>query len=266
MHHLILAVIIFIASPSAQATSEAFSFPAWVKLHESKFAKCVPTKDKEFITLCDNTRIKTSALHNLFQLPAPLLLNWIQAQGVRVEILCDQNVTVKDFAENCIPLAQRPNFKKMTSMHGKYLPKSNTIVVRASATTGTLIHEYIHHLQNINDRPIYGRVYKKERLLHQAALLKVMDRIIAQVQTLEKKGKKKEAKALLPEFMQASNGLQAMGKWQDLIDERSIFLTYIQFAGELGIAKEDVALAKKNMGFICKRKDLKPLLTGSQCL
>lgn len=67
------------------------------------------------------------------------------------------------------------------------------------------------------------------------------------------------------QFMKASNDLRSFAKWQDLIDERNIFLLYLKFGKDFGASEEDIALAKKNMGFICANDKIKPLLPESDC-
>jgi len=146
------------------------------------------------------------------------------------------------------------------------LPEHNTILIKSSTSTGSLIHEYIHHLQSNNIQPFKGKLYKKERNAIQKELIQQMDSKIEIIQNLEKQGKHSELQNHMPEFMYAANSLQDFAPWQDLIDERSIFLLFINHAEELKIHFDDVSLAKQNMRYICESAAWKNKLSKNECL
>ena len=195
------------------------------------------------------------------------LIETLRAQGVKVSVLCETSKNKKaPFAAFCTESFDEKLFKKTKSLHGRYLPEKKTILIRSSASKGSLIHEYLHYLQSENKNPIYGKVYKNTRNRLQKKLTSVMDEEIRFIENAKKTGEgAKEAPKHLQRFMQALEGMRSFSKWQDLIDERGLFLLYINFGKQLGVPQEDIDFAKKNMGFICRRKDLKGLLPAHQC-
>lgn len=196
------------------------------------------------------------------------LLKWINKKGIKTKILCDPSKgTIDRFKDRCTVEMGERVFQSVTSLHGKYSPEENTIFIRSSASQGSLIHEYLHSLQSSNQNKIFGKKYKRERNLIQQKLVKFMDEITAEIQILERHNSKNVTliQAKLKEFMLASEMLRNFGNWQDLIDERNLFLLYIQFGKEFGAEPEDIELAKKNMGFICNNPKLKTALPFEEC-
>ena len=239
---------------NAEVLREGQAFQTWLTANEVSFLNCEVKKVGDAFVLCDNTEIPAAELRELFRLEAAALVNTLQKKGAKIEILCDANVPKANFAEVCTAASKREAFKKLTHLHGQYLPEDDVILVRSSSSRGSLIHEYLHRYQSKNTKPVFGKIYKAERNRLQRELVRAMDATIAQVQALEKAGKKKEALPLLPDFMGISDLMQNFGPWQDLIDERGIFVLYLKYGQELGVSAQDLALARKNMGFICKSK------------
>ena len=192
------------------------------------------------------------------------LVDFIKNKNIKLEIMCkeDSGTTFKNW---CSTEFSRKFFKEVTSLHGQYIPNENTIALAGDSNFGSLIHEYIHYLQYQNTNKVFDHIYKKERIDVQNDIIKGFDTIIADVQILEKQKNKEAAKPLLKYVLSFSDILQKFGFWQKLIDERNIFLVYTKFSKELGIASEDVALAKKNIGFLCKDEKIKSLLSKEEC-
>lgn len=245
---------------------EAADFLSWLEKNATEFSKCEPTKNGGKYVLCDQTKVDQAELKALFAMTPEILISKLRTKNLRVELICGSEKKNRIPGLACAKESSNQAFTQVTSLHGKYLPNEKTILIRNSASSGSLIHEYIHSLQSENENKIYGRVYKKSRNEVQKRLTNLMDKKIATVQELEKKGKKEEAKSHIQEFMLASDAMRAFATWQDLIDERSIFLLYLKFGREFGATNEDLALAKKNMEFICKNPKLTRVLPKKQCL
>ena len=128
-----------------------------------------------------------------------------------------------------------------------------------------MIHEYVHYLQSENKNSVYGSIYKKTKNKVKKELTQEMDRLIAVVTKLEKAGKKAELAAEVKKFVTISGFMQKFAPWQDLIDEREIFLLYLERGGEFGADRKDLELARKNMGFICHSKSWNGVLPTEQC-
>lgn len=240
------------------------TFFAWLEGHKADFAKCTPEKNDSKITLCDQTTINIKEAQKLFEMKPEELISFINNQKIKLEILCksDRGTT---FNKWCSAQSNRTFFKEVSSLHGQYIPSENTIAINSDSNRGSLVHEYFHYLQFKNENTVYGKAYKRERVEIQNEVVKAFDLLIADVQALEKAKKTDEAKSLLKYASGLSDVLMKFGFWQKLIDERNLFLVYIKFQKELGVATEDVELAKKNIGFLCQDKDLKSLLNKEEC-
>lgn len=242
--------------------SEAFL--AWLESHKADFAKCTPEKNNSLITLCDQTTINVKEAQKLFEMTPEELVNFINNEKIKLEILCksDRGTTFKKW---CSAQSNRTFFKEVSSLHGQYIPSENTIAINSDSNRGSLVHEYFHYRQFKNENKVYGKAYKRERIEIQNEVVKAFDLLITDVQELEKAKKTNEAKSLLKYASGLSDILMKFGFWQKLIDERNLFLVYINFQKDLGVASEDVDLAKKNVGFLCQDKELKNLLNKEEC-
>jgi hypothetical protein len=269
----------------APEVEQAISFFEWLERHMKEWGACDVKKVGASYILCDQTRVDVQEIKKLFAMSKIQLSEELKKKGLQVEWVCAEDgaagsgsgsvagsgavagaANLTQGATGTTPVCKQqssdPMFKEVTALHGKYVPESRKILIRSSASVGSLVHEYLHSLQAVNDRPVFGHVYKSERLKIQDGLKRVMDRVIA----LAKNGGKSGAtQADLQEFQVASQAMQGFAPWQDLIDERSLFRLFIRFGSEFGASAEDLALAKKNMKFICENPKLKKLLPVSQC-
>jgi hypothetical protein len=222
------------SSPST--LNEAVDFLEWLETHTKDFASCQPKKIADVFVLCDGTRVPRAELKSLLaQSKAEVILE-LKKKGIQVRVVATGDASLSSAMD----------------LHGKYLPPERTILIRDSASVGSLIHEYIHFLQSENDQKVFGKMYKKERNRIQKNLVEFIDSRNSDPKKLTKEG--------LQGVLIASQALRGFGPWQDLIDERGIFQLYILHGSDLGVASEDIALAKKNMGFICKNPKLAPHL------
>lgn len=253
------------ATSSLPELKNADDFLTWLKNHQNQFEVCEVTKTSSFYKLCDNTKVDINEIKKLFSMSPTNLVKHFKSLGIKVEILCDQKPGAQTFASLCQTTSPRKNFTTLSSLHGQYLPDEDAILIKSSASKGSLIHEYVHRLESKNQNPIFGKIYKQTRNQIQKNLIKLMDDKIAIITKLEKAGKKEEIKAELPSFMAASAMMQKFAPWQDLIDERNIFLLYLNFGSEFGVAPDDIALAKLNMQHICKQKTWQGKLPQAQC-
>jgi hypothetical protein len=270
--HFFLFFILFLHSISNGYSSEekiitqAKYFFAWLESHRSEFIHCKTEKIGDNYKLCDGTEVQKPDLVKLFKLGPSELIKELKGRGIKVEILCDPNSTApKTFQAECLSSSNRKMFKEMTSLHGQYLPDERCILLRSSALKGSLIHEYIHFLQSENKMSVYGKVYKNTKNQIKKNLSAQMDKFILNVQRLEKAGKKAELESQVKAFMNVSDLMRNFAPWQDLIDEREIFLLYLEYGNEFGVEAEDKALAQKNMGFICKSKAWTNSIPAHQC-
>jgi hypothetical protein len=262
---LLLAALLSTTALAESGVEEAATFQAWLEQHGKEFGACEPTKEGENYILCDKTAVPAEQIKKLFALKPKDLLTAMQEKGLKVELICAAGKDKAKLGEECLRESTNKMFAEITALHGKYLPRERTILIRNSASPGSLVHEYVHSLQSENGNEIYGKAYKKSRNEIQRKLIAQMDEKIAAIQELEKTGKKEGIQAHLGEFMQASDALRAFAPWQDLIDERGIFLLYLKFGREFGATKDDLALARKNMGFLCKNPKIGTLIPEKQC-
>ncbi|MGE3611491.1 MAG: hypothetical protein AB7I27_18000 [Bacteriovoracaceae bacterium] len=254
------------AADNNKILNETVDFFDWLVAHQKDFGNCSPKKVGNDIELCDKTLVPLDNLKKMFSSTPEEVLAMLQKMNIKTEILCDQkNSGVQTFAKSCLATSNNPIFNKVTALHGQYLPEEKKILLRSSASKGSLIHEYIHSLQSENKNMIFGKVYKSERNRFKKELTRIMDENIVIIQNLTAKNQKNKISPYLQEFSSASQLLQYFGNWQDLIDERGIFLLYLNFAKDLNIAKEDLELAQLNMKHICKNEKLKVVIPAAQC-
>lgn len=250
---------------ASSALEEAVGFFDWLEKHAKDFATCEPFKEDGDYILCDKTRVSASELKKMFSMKSEDLLTHLKNKGLKVELVCGEANAKSTLGSKCVNSSTDKMFAEVSSLHGKYLPETKTVLIRNSASPGSLLHEYVHFQQSENDGKVYGRVYKKSRNEIQAGLVKQMDEKLAVIQELQETGKATEAKLHLQEFMIAADAMRGFAPWQDLIDERGIFLLYLKFGKEFGATAADLALARKNMGFICKNPKLAKLIPQKQC-
>ncbi len=260
-----IAISIFCLN-TASAQTEAVlkkgqAFFQWLEKNESGFAKCKIENKDDQIQLCDGTLVSFQELKKLFSTSTDELLKSIKAKGVDVEIICSTEKSAGDFLKNdCASESTDKTFKKVSSLHGLYVDEANKIFIRSSATKGTLIHEYLHFLQSKNAQKIDGHIYKKEKNLLKKQINTELDRIEADLKQAEQKKQSEVLKAKVAEFMKVNDLMLAFSKWQDLIDERSLFLLFVKYEKDFQIPKEDMDLVHKNLNFVCKRTDYKSAL------
>ena len=58
-------------------------------------------------------------------------------------------------------------------------------------------------------------------------------------------------------FIKINSYMIDFGKWQDIIDERSIFLLYKDHGNEIGMAQTDIDFAVKKLNALCDNAKLK---------
>lgn len=261
-------IIIFFITLSFHVQSQSLpqqlkAFHQWLSFHEKEFSRCNLRKEADSIILCDGTKLSVKELQKLFKMTPKQLVDFIHQKKIGLEVFCVKEKG--DFNQWCNPKIKRKMFKKRYYLQGQFLGRENTILLRGNAYKGSLIHEYIHSLQYHNAQKIYGKRYKFKRTNLEGKAIERMDEIILAAKKGEAKLKKEGKLAhLLKEMVALSQGVQKFSKWQDLIDERGIFLLYLRFGKLLGVSQQDMQLARKNMGFICKREDL-PYMDKSFC-
>ena len=251
----------FLASAVALAQSESVlkegnSFFQWLEKNESSFVNCKIGKKGDQVTMCDGTEVSFLELKKLFAKSANELLVAVKEKGVAVNIICSLDQKPSEFgAVECSPESSDKTFKRVSALHGLYVAETNSIFIRSSASRGTLIHEYLHFLQSKNNQKIYGHMYKTEKNQLKQKINQALDQIEIDLKTAEKNKEPALLKQKTAEFMKVNDLMLAFSKWQDLIDERSLFLLFVKFENDFKIPKDDLDLALKNLGFICNRKD-----------
>ncbi len=255
-----------LVSSDDNISQKATLFQNWLNNLNKSQGQCLPKETKEFYILCDKTKIAKTDLKKLFKMTTNQLIGFIKSRGINLEIYCTQIDPSKQvFKKHCQENKKRPSFKKNPLLQGQFLGPENTILLHSHALKGSLIHEYIHYLQYQNKTLLDGKRYKFERSQIEQKLVREMDQVIEKVQSIEKNTVKKDLAPYLKKMMDLTRVLKKFSFWQDLIDERGIFLLYINFGKNFGANKEDIALAKKNLSFICKREDIGPYLPKDQC-
>ncbi|MFN3698496.1 MAG: hypothetical protein ACK4VO_13765 [Pseudobdellovibrio sp.] len=255
-----------------QAENDAKAFLTWLETKQSYFGECKTHQDHDVIRLCDGTQLSHKEIQRLFALNTTQLINELQKQNVKIEIVCEQSTDT-----NCVAESTNPLFKKMGSLHGLYVAKDNTIYIRSGATVGVIIHEYIHNLQSKNTQSVFGRQYKieKNKVIDQLNIL--LDDMVLEIKQISKIAqdsklsqtetdeKTYRMKSLTQDFLRLNDQLMQFSRWQDLIDEREIFKLFIAYEKDWKIAQADMDLVRKNMGFICQRKDLANVIADNEC-
>lgn len=256
----LLFSILSLAQTSA-VLKKGHDFFSWLEKNESVFTNCKIEKINDFVELCDRTKISYSEIKKLFESSPSEVLSFVQSKKIQVNIICNSEKQTDFLNTSCLKESLNKTFESVPSFHGLYVTESNTIYIRSSATKGTLIHEYLHFLQSKNSNAVNGRVYKTEKNDLKNSINKELDRIELEIKQAEKRKQTTILKEKFAEFMKVNELMLSFSKWQDLIDERSIFLFFIQFEKDFKIPKTDIELATKNLNYICNRKDYKsPLL------
>lgn len=243
------------AEPAETAAKTAIThsrtFQRWLSEHESKFANCLPKQTKASIHLCDGTEISIPEIQKLFDFSSDQLVAYLKSQKLRVEILCSQKEP-GEFHSNCKDETSKKTFQAFGFLHGQFDATTSTIFLRSDSSRGSLIHEYLHFKQTKNRIRVFGKIYKKERFEVEQALNRAFDLLLKEVQKAEQGGDIRLVSALIPIAQELTQEIASYAKWQILIDERNLFLAYQQFQSSLHVPAPDVALAKKNMAFICE--------------
>ena len=260
---LSLVSLFSISAFSKPVDQKAEEFFSWLNQNEKLFIECKIQKTDDVITLCDNTKISYKEIKDLFSKSVLNIIAELKKKDIIVDVVCHSEAPTKSDGLTCITDTTNKTFKSVSSLHGLYLPDEKKILIRSNATPGTLIHEYMHHLQSINTEKIAGRIYKSEKNKLRHEIQKDLDAIIAEVTRLEKSGNKPKAKEKVDQFMKTNNYMFGFSKWQDLIDERSLFLLFEKFEKDFQISDADMQLVNKNIKFICDRKDYSEKL--SEC-
>lgn len=260
----LLALVVANLSYGNSNVESAKKFHSWLGQNESYFTSCEPKKNNDHYRLCDGTLVSQKKIIKLFSLTSKELIDEIKSEGIKIEVYCKAGV--KKTFKTCLENIEREGFKKNKDLEGQYKPLENTILLRSHANRGSLIHEYIHYLQYKNTKKVRGKRYKYERVQVEKALVDRMDEIISTVQSLEKKGvSKKQLSHYMEEMILVSTQLKNFAKWQDLIDERNIFLLYKNFGSEFGVRSEDLSLVNKNLNFLCNNPEYKSLKGKKEC-
>lgn len=255
---------LFLNTASAQTEAvlqKGQTFFQWLEKNEASFINCKIEKQADQIKLCDGTLVSFEEMKKFFAITPEELLKLIKAKGVSVDIICNPDKSAGDFLKSvCIAEGTDKTFKKVSALHGLYVDEANKIFIRNSASKGVLIHEYLHFLQSKSTQKIDGHVYKQEKNELKKQINTELDRIESEVKQAEQKKQPEVLKAKVAEFMKVNDLMLTFSKWQDLIDERSLFLLFVKYEKDFQIPKEDMDLVHKNLNFICKRKDYKSTL------
>lgn len=258
-----LTFLFSIAVFSKTVNQKAEDFFSWLNKNEKLFISCKIQKNGDDIILCDNTKVSYKEIKDLFRKPVEDIIANLKKKDITVEILCLSEPANNEKALPCVSETANKTFKNVSSLHGLYLPDEKKILIRSNATAGILIHEYIHHLQSINTEKIFDRVYKKEKNILRQEIQKELEITISEVTNLERSGNKAKAKEKVDQFIKTNEYMFKFSKWQDLIDERSLFLLFKKFEKDFQISEADIQFTNKNIKFICDRKDYSEKL--SEC-
>jgi hypothetical protein len=246
--------------------AKAEKFFSWLQKNEKSFVDCPLKKTNQHIRLCDGTKVSYPELKILFLKNKIEIIDWLRQKKIQVELICDPKSTADEVeSSHCSQESTNSTFKNVTGLHGLYLPDENKILARSTATVGTLIHEYIHALQSNSKEKIDGHIYKSEKNKLRREIEAELDRRLIEIKQLELKKDKVELNQKAVEFIKLNDYMMAFSPWQDLIDERSLFLLYIKYSKDFNIPQSDIDLALKNMKFICNRKELKDKLPSAEC-
>ena len=244
-----------------EALEKARSFQQWLEERKTDWAKREIAKNEKGYLLLDNTPVDRRDLKKMLSLSPEKLVEEIRSRGIEIHVLCDQKKR-QTFKSFCSKNFNWPGFQKNKGLQGQFKPLNNAILLRSSALKGSLVHEYLHYLQYANESKVFGKRYKKERVDVEKELVEEMDAVIAASQ--KNKVRPQLQKDLMGRMLALSNELRSFGKWQDLIDERGIFLLYLNHGQDFGLSAEDKALALKNIRFIHAREDLKRMIPESE--
>ncbi len=253
---LFLSLILFALNGLAEdEIKETQIFLSWLDNQKSYFSNCSPKKTDSGYELCDKTFIKKEQLIKLFKMNPDELVFFIKDEKINLKVFCKTKTIAGSFKKYCEANTQN-NAQKEARLQGQFHPDTNTIDLQEDAFPGSLIHEYIHYLQYNNENKIEGKRYKFERSRLQNNLARYMENSTNKVEQALKSKDELTAKKHIAQTLEASGLMMKFSPWQDLIDEKNIFLLYIKFGKDFGASDDDIQLAQKNMGFICKRLNL----------
>lgn len=239
------------------------AFRSWLRKNETSFAKCRPELIQESIKLCDGTRISLTETQKLFKMEPKHIVDYAQRKKIKVEILCSEQSS-GELQTLCKPAISKKTFQEFGFLHGQFDASTSTIFLRSNSSKGSLIHELLHYQQAISRTPIFGKAYKIERIKIEKALNQAFDLVLKEVQKAEISGNIRLAASLIPLAQEITSEIASYAKWQMLIDEWNIFLTYKLYHLNIGIPEEDVELARKNIAFICKDPRTRSLLRNAE--
>lgn len=254
---ILLSMFFSFSLRAAPVLRESQDFLDWLEKNKQQFANCTIEKDESTVYLCDHTEVDLVAIQKMFKLSLGALISQIQKLNVQVRYICDEKETKKNSKKLCAKDDLSQKFKKMSQLHGLYVQDQKTILLNRKSSKAVLIHEYVHHLQSESKVKVAGRHYKAERNQLQIKINDELDRLMLEIAELEKKKDKPALMAKANEFIQLNDVFLKLGKWQDYIDERSIFSLFLKNQKKFNLPVEDLELVKKNMRAICNRSDLK---------
>lgn len=225
----------------------------WLSETEKHFSECKVELKNGYYILCDNTKVSKAHLMDLAKKNQVDIEKFLSEKNIKTIKLCDLKKI------DCVQ-ADSKTQRQMSHLHGLYSPTDNSITFKDGSSTGVLIHEYVHYLQSRNENPINGKVYKKSRLEIQKKITAELDRLEKKIKEAEKNKNQKEIMTQMQKFISVNDHLLEFGKWQDLVDERSIFLLYKSHGKDIGLQQSDIDFAKKKLTALCENKNLKPIL------
>lgn len=246
--------LLFAISARAELNSnEVDQFFHWLSQTEKQFSECKIESKNGFYNLCDNTKVSKNVLVQLAAQNSAKIEKFFLEKNIRTIKLCDSS------AAGCSKPDSKTQ-KQMSQLHGLYNPIDNSITFKEGSSAGVLIHEFVHYLQTRNENPINGKVYKKNRLEIQKKISAELDILEARIAAAQKNKDQKNLMDYMQKFININNYMLQFGHWQDLVDERSIFLLYKQYGKEIGISKADIDFAIKKLENLCENPKLKSLL------
>lgn len=234
-------------------TPKIDGFFNWLNQSESKFSNCKIELKNNFYILCDNTKVPKDVLVKLAQKKPAEVEKFLNEKNIKIIKICNSS------SKDCIP-ADSKTQKSMTHLHGLFNAAENSITYKEGSSTGVLIHEYIHYLQTRNENPINSKVYKKTRNEIQKQISSELDYLELKIVQAQKSKNNVEMMKLTQVFIKINNYMIEFGKWQDLIDERSIFLLFKNHGVDIGFAQADIDFAIKKLNALCDNPKLKSSL------
>lgn len=254
-YFLILSLLLTAFSCNSHKDNDFKIFKDWLIKNEKVFLNSTVKKDEQHFILIDNTKINIKQLKRFLALKPAELIGAIENEKIEIDIFCTKRTGV--FEDYCNPKLIRQEFVGLGHLQGQFKPLENKILLKDFALKGSLVHEWIHAQQYKRAEKINGKNYKYERVQIEKRLISEMDEIINIVKDAERSKKKIDVNAYIKQVKELADKMRSFGYWQDLIDERSIFVLFLKYTKEINPSAEDIALARKNLGFICKKFPLK---------